>query len=50
MLGLDVGEAENEAFWTEFLHSLRARGLTGVRLCVSDAHQGLRNAIARVLG
>jgi transposase-like protein len=50
VLGLDVGEAETEAFWTEFLHSLRARGLTGVRLCVSDAHQGLRNAIARVLG
>jgi transposase-like protein len=50
VLGLDVGEAETEAFWTEFLHSLRARGLRGVRLCVSGAHQGLRNAIARVLG
>jgi transposase-like protein len=50
VLGLDVGEAETEAFWTEFLHSLRARGLQGVRLCVSDAHQGLKNAIARVLG
>jgi transposase-like protein len=50
ILGLDVGEAETEAFWTEFLFSLKARGLTGVRLCVSDAHQGLRNAIARVLG
>jgi putative transposase len=50
VLGLDVGEAETEAFWTEFLFSLKARGLTGVRLCVSDAHQGLRNAIARVLG
>ena len=50
VLGLDVGEAETEAFWTEFLFSLKARGLSGVRLCVSDAHQGLRNAIARVLG
>jgi putative transposase len=50
ILGLDVGEAETEAFWTEFLFSLKARGLAGVRLCVSDAHQGLRNAIARVLG
>jgi transposase-like protein len=49
VIGLDVGAAETEAFWTEFLHSLRARGLTGVRLVVSDAHQGLRNAIARVL-
>jgi putative transposase len=50
VVGLDVGEAETEAFWTEFLFSLKARGLAGVRLCVSDAHQGLRNAIARVLG
>jgi transposase-like protein len=50
VLGLDVGEAETEAFWTEFLFSLKARGLAGVRVCVSDAHQGLRNAIARVLG
>ena len=50
VIGLDVGEAETEAFWTEFLFSLKARGLDGVRVCVSDAHQGLRNAIARVLG
>jgi putative transposase len=50
VIGLDVGEAETEAFWTEFLFSLKARGLSGVRLCVSDAHQGLRSAIARVLG
>jgi putative transposase len=50
VLGIDVGEAETEAFWTEFLFSLKARGLGGVRLCISDAHQGLRNAIARVLG
>jgi putative transposase len=50
VLGLDVGAAESEAFWREFLRSLRARGLDGVRLCVSDAHQGLRSAIAQVLG
>ena len=42
VLGIDVGEAETEAFWTEFLFSLKARGLAGVRLCVSDAHQGLQ--------
>jgi putative transposase len=50
VIGLDVGEAETEAFWREFLRSLTARGLTGVRLCVSDAHEGLRQAIAKVLG
>jgi putative transposase len=50
VIGLDVGEAETEAFWREFLRSLRARGVTGVRLCVSDCHEGLRAAIAQVLG
>jgi putative transposase len=50
VLGIDVGEAETEAFWREFLRGLRARGLTGVRLCISDAHQGLKTAIAKVLG
>jgi transposase-like protein len=50
IIGIDVGEAETEAFWREFLHSLRARGLTGVQLCVSDAHEGLKKAIAKVLG
>src|SRR3954454_11358689 len=50
VIGLDVGEAETEAFWREFLRSLRARGLTGVRLCVSDCHEGLRAAIAQVFG
>ncbi len=49
ILGIDVGEAETEAFWTEFLRSLVRRGLTGVQLVVSDAHEGLKNAIARVL-
>jgi transposase-like protein len=50
VIGLDVGEIESEAFWREFLRSLKRRGLDGVLLCVSDAHEGLKNAIARVLG
>jgi transposase-like protein len=50
VLGLDVGECETEAFWREFLRSLTARGLSGVKLCVSDAHEGLRQAIGKVLG
>jgi transposase-like protein len=50
IIGLDVGEAETETFWTEFLRSLVARGLVGVQLAISDAHPGLKAAIARVLG
>jgi transposase-like protein len=50
IIGLDVGEAETEAFWTEFLRSLVTRGLVGVQLAISDAHPGLKAAIARVLG
>ena len=50
VLGIDVGECETESFWREFLRSLRARGLTGVSLCVSDAHAGLKAAIGQVLG
>jgi putative transposase len=49
ILGIDVGAAETEAFWTEFLRSLVGRGLAGVQLVVSDAHEGLKQAIARVL-
>ena len=49
VIGLDLGEVESEAFWVELLRELRRRGLQGVRLCVSDQHEGLRNAIARVL-
>src|SRR4051812_5519963 len=49
LIGLDIGETESGAFWVEFLRSLRERGLTGVRLCVSDSHEGLKSAIARVL-
>jgi transposase-like protein len=49
VLGLDVGASENGAFWLAFLRSLVARGLTGVRLVTSDAHEGLKAAIAAVL-
>jgi putative transposase len=50
VLAIDVGPAETEAFWRDFLRSLIKRGLTGVQLVVSDAHQGLKAAIAQVLG
>ena len=50
VIGIDVGEAETEAFWREFLRGLRSRGLAGVQLAVSDAHEGLKSAIAKVLG
>ena len=50
VIGLDVGESETEAFWREFLHGLVRRGLLGVELVVSDAHAGLKAAIAQVLG
>ena len=50
IVGLDVGTSEDGAFWLSFLRSLVARGLTGVELVVSDAHQGLRDAIATVFG
>ncbi len=49
VLGVDVGPSEDGAFWLQFLRSLVARGLTGVQLVVSDAHQGLKGAIAAVL-
>jgi putative transposase len=49
VIGIDLGEVESGAFWLEFLRSLRRRGLDGVRLCVSDDHEGLKTAIARVL-
>jgi putative transposase len=50
IIGIDVGAAETEAFWTAFLRSLVKRGLTGVQLAISDAHPGLKAAIAKVLG
>ena len=50
IIGLDVGEAETEAFWRAFLRDLVARGLVGVQLAISDAHPGLKAALAQVLG
>ena len=49
VLGLDVGPSEDGAFWLAFLRGLVARGLSGVELVASDAHEGLRQAIAAVL-
>ena len=49
VLGFDVGDSEDGAFWTAFLRGLKARGLHGVQLVISDAHQGLKQAIAAVL-
>lgn len=48
VLGLDVGPSEDGAFWLRFLRELVARGLHGVRLVTSDAHEGLRQAIGAV--
>jgi putative transposase len=49
VLGLAVGDSEDKVFWTAFLRSLRARGLSGVRLVISDAHEGLRASIEKVM-
>lgn len=48
VLGMDVGTSEDGAFWLAFLRSLVARGLSGVKLVTSDAHKGLKDAIAVV--
>jgi len=49
VLGFDVGDSEDGAFWTAFLRSLKARGLGGVQLVISDAHTGLKQAIGAVM-
>ncbi len=49
VLGCGVGDSEDGAFWTEFLRSLRARGLGGVRLVISDQHLGLKAAVEAVM-
>ena len=49
VLGVDVGPSEDGAFWLRFLRSLVSRGLQGVQLVTSDAHEGLKGAIAAVL-
>src|SRR5882672_1729554 len=49
VLGMAIGASEAETFWTGFLRTLARRGLRGVKLVVSDAHQGLKVAVAKVL-
>ena len=49
VLGLATGPSEAEPFWTAFLRSLMRRGLRGVKLVISDAHEGLKAAVAKVL-
>lgn len=49
ILGVATGASEAEPFWTEFLRSLTRRGLRGVKLVISDAHEGLKAAISKVL-
>jgi putative transposase len=49
VLGMDIGPSEAETFWTEFLRKLARRGLRGVKLVISDANEGLKAAIGRVL-
>jgi len=49
VLGMDIGPSEAETFWTEFLRKLARRGLRGVKLVISDAHEGLKAATAKVL-
>ncbi len=49
VLWLDVGPSEDGAFWLQFLRGLVARGLKGMRLVTSDAHEGLKGAITSVL-
>src|SRR4051794_15538022 len=47
--GMDIDASEAEPFWTAFLRKLRQRGLRGVKLVVSDAHEGLKGAVAKLL-
>jgi transposase-like protein len=49
ILGLAIGPSEAETFWSDFLRTLKRRGLTGVKLVISDAHEGLKAAAAKVL-
>ena len=49
VLGMDIGTSEAETFWTEFLRKLPRRGLRGVKLVISDAHEGIKAAVTKVL-
>ena len=48
VLGMAIGTSEAETFWTDFLRSLARRGLRGVKLIISDAHEGIKAAVSRV--
>jgi transposase-like protein len=48
VLGMQIGASEAEPFWTEFLRSLTRRGLRGVKLVISDAHEGIKAAVSKV--
>jgi putative transposase len=49
VLALEIGTSEAEPIWTEFLRTLTRRGLRGVKLVVSDVHEGIKAAISKVL-
>jgi putative transposase len=49
VLGMDIGPSEAETFWTAFLRKLTRRGLRGVNLVISDAHEGIKAAVSKVL-
>jgi putative transposase len=49
VLGMDIGSSEAETFWTEFLRKLRRRGLRAVKLVISDAHEGIKAAVAKLM-
>jgi len=49
ILGMDVGPSEAEPFWTAFLRKLARRGLRGVKLVISDAHEGIKAAVSKLL-
>jgi putative transposase len=49
VLGMDIGPSEAETFWTAFLRKLTRRGLRGVKLVISDAHEGIKAAVSRIL-
>ena len=49
VLGMEIGTSEAEPIWTEFLRKLTRRGLRGVKLVISDAHEGIKAAVSKVL-
>lgn len=49
VLGMHIGPSEAETFWTELLRKLRRRGLRGVKLAISDAHEGIKAAVSKLM-